>query len=177
MPVKYRKLFWVAVVLIAATYSISAFLPIRNRVKERSVVPAMVRNDKPPALTTSEDLNRKNSERFKVAGIPGDAIGPAESQAPNQQVEVEVITVRANGFDPREITRRQGAFMLAISNHTGATDLELHLDRVQGNRIHEVHLPKGRIRWNKVFDLPPGDYVLSEQNHPDWICRIKLTAH
>src|SRR5947209_17514762 len=67
----------------------------------------------------------------------------SQLQLGNEPVEVEVITVRPNGFSPREITHRHGAFMLAISNHTGAADLALDLDRVQGNRVHEVHLPQG----------------------------------
>jgi hypothetical protein len=100
----------------------------------------------------------------------------ARRESNDEPMEVEVITVRPNGFEPREITRPQGRFMLAINNHSGATELALQLDRVQGNRVHEVRLPKSRVRWNKVLNLPPGDYVLSEQNHPDWVCRIKLTA-
>jgi len=162
-------------------YSTLALLPIRKpRVDEQSLVPAIHRTDKPPALTTSEDLERQTSaqpaERYWAATGQNEAVAVPEGQASEEQVEVEAITVRAKGFEPREISCRHGAFMLAISNHTGATELALDLDRVQGNRVQEVHLPKGRIRWNKVFDLPPGDYVLSEQNHPDWICRITLTA-
>jgi hypothetical protein len=149
MPVKYRKLFWPTVVLIAVTSSALAFVSARTwrvgaRVKEQSLI--------------------------------AEAAARPEGQASEEQVEVEVITVRANGFEPGEITRRSGVFMLAISNHSGETELNLHLDRVQGNRIHEERLPRGRVRWSKSFDLPSGDYVLSEQSHPDWICRIKLTA-
>ncbi len=97
-------------------------------------------------------------------------------QPPNdERVEVEVITVRASGFEPSAITRPQGRFMLAINNHTGLGELSLRLDRVRGNRLHEVRMPKGRIRWNHVFNLPPGDYLLSEENHPEWACRIKMT--
>ena len=104
------------------------------------------------------------AEQYWAATGQNEAVAVPEGQASEEQIEVEVITVRASGFEPREITRRHGAFMLAISNHTGATELAFDLDRVQGNRVQEVRLPRGRIRWNKVFDLPPGDYVLSEQN-------------
>ena len=123
-------------------------------------------------------VSEQSGSKPIAAAVKGRSGPDAVSQVPsgNEPVEVEVLTVRPSGFEPREISRRHGAFMLAISNHTGATDLALDLDRVQGNRVQEVHLPKGRIRWNKVFDLPPGDYVLSEQNHPDWICHITLTA-
>lgn len=107
---------------------------------------------------------------------------PARLHTPNrlemsqEEIEVEVVTVRESGFEPREITRPQGPFMLAIINKSGAAELALRLDTVQRNRVHEVRLPKGRIRWHQRLDLPTGDYVLSEQNHPDWICRLRLTA-
>lgn len=101
---------------------------------------------------------------------------PNQLEMSQEEIEVEVVTVRESGFEPREITRPQGPFMLAIINKSGAAELALRLDTVQRNRVHEVRLPKGRIRWHQRLDLPPGDYVLTEQNHSDWICRLKLTA-
>lgn len=179
MPVRYRKLFWPTVVLIAVIFSALAFVLARTRdprVKEQSLLAAS-RTEKPPhSLVTPKTPERQTSDQLTAAPARSDSAVRAASQSSAEQVEVEVITVRANGFEPLELTRPQGAFMLAITNHSGDTELDLKLDRVNGNRVHEVRLPKGRVRWNKVFDLPPGDYVLSEQNHPDWICRIKLTS-
>lgn len=182
MSVKYRKLFWPTVVLIAVASSTLALVSIRTRksmprVDAQSLVASEARTDKPrlPSSTLKSPAPQ-TGEEFKTASAPGDTVPPSEGQPSKDPVEVEVITVRPSGFEPREITRRHGDFMLAITNHTGANELALRLDRVQGNHIHEVQMPKGRLRWNKVFNLPPGEYVLSEQNHPDWICRIKLTA-
>lgn len=181
MPVKYRKFFWPTVVLIAVTASALVFVSARTRkvtppVREQSLSAAR-RTDKPPlTLATLKGPQPRTSEQPSAATAQSDAVARPDSQSREEQVEVEVITVRANGFEPHEITRRHGPFMLAISNHSGTTELALRLDRVQGTRVHEVPLPKGRVRWNRVFDLPPGDYVLSEQNHPDWVCRIRLTA-
>jgi len=95
---------------------------------------------------------------------------PAESGT-----EVEVVTLRAGGFEPDEIVRPAGRFILAVSNHSGTTGFVLHLDRVNGNRLQEVNMPKGRVRWNPLVDLPPGEYQLTEQSNPAWVCRIKLT--
>jgi hypothetical protein len=178
MPVRCRKLFWPAVVLIAVIFSALAFVLARTRevilpVAEQSLLAASRTEGSPPRLVTPKTPERQTSEQLTAAPARSDAA--AAGQASAEEVEVEVITVRAGGFEPLELTRPQGAFLLAIINHSGDSELALKLDGVHGNRVHEVRLPKGRVRWNKVFDLPPGDYVLSEENHPDWICRIKLT--
>jgi hypothetical protein len=102
--------------------------------------------------------------------------GNVQEQPEDQPAEVESILLQGNGFEPNEITRRHGRFMLAISNRSGSNELSLRLDRLNGNRLHEARMAKGRIRWNQAFNLPPGDYVLSEQNHPEWVCRITLTS-
>jgi hypothetical protein len=38
-----------------------------------------------------------------------------------------------------------------------------------------VGFRKGQVKWIEQFNLPPGDYVLTEANHPDWKCSITLT--
>lgn len=92
------------------------------------------------------------------------------------RIEAELITIRPNGFNPLEITRPKGRFILAFTNHSGVHDLDLKLDREAGNRIHEVRMPRGRLAGKKTVDLPPGSYILTEANHPDWVCRITVTA-
>lgn len=114
--------------------------------------------------------------------LPATLITPAMTtaaaeQAPDEPVEVELITLGLHGFEPSEITRPHGRFIMAINNHTGLSELSLHLDRLKGNRIHDVRMRQGRIKWNQSLDLPPGDYLLSEENHPDWVCHIKLIAN
>lgn len=51
----------------------------------------------------------------------------------------------------------------------------LRLDREAGGRVKEVRLRSKKERAAGVFDLPPGDYLLTEANHPGWVCRIKVT--
>ena len=48
---------------------------------------------------------------------------------------------------------------------------------VSGNRIKEVKPRKGRHDYREVYDLSPGNYVLSEASHPQWICHITITPH
>jgi hypothetical protein len=180
MAVKYRKAFWPTIVLMAVSGSALLLVSARSRsvaprVRHHSL-PSAHASEKPSIVLASPDKSPELQPGEQLIAAQPEAAVLADDQSDKEQVEVEVITVRPNGFDPREITRPQGPFMLAINNRSGTTELALQLTRVQGNRIHEVRLPKGRIRWNKVVDLPPGDYVLTEQNHPNWICHLKLTA-
>lgn len=95
--------------------------------------------------------------------------------AAQERVEVELITLRPSGFDPPGITRPRGKFILSVENRSGAHEVDLRLDREAGERQHQTRLTRGRLRWGKMVDLPPGRYVLSEANHPDWVCRITIT--
>jgi hypothetical protein len=68
---------------------------------------------------------------------------------------------------------------MTIVNRTADPELNLTLTRTVGNRptdkIIDVNLKRGRGSWNAHFNLPPGDYELSEASHPEWKCKITLT--
>lgn len=100
---------------------------------------------------------------------------PESSQAGRESVEVEVLTLSPRGFEPSEVKRPAGRFMLVLNNHIGGEEVSLVLARVQGERLREVKMSRGRIRSVNEFDLPPGEYVLSTAEHPEWSCRITLT--
>jgi hypothetical protein len=110
-------------------------------------------------------------------GVP--APTSAQASASNQQPqsgEVELITLRPGGFEPQEITRPAGQFLLVITKRGVTDEISLRLEREAGNRLREVHVAQGRRHYREVFNLHPGTYVLSEANHPEWTCRITITA-
>ena len=92
------------------------------------------------------------------------------------QVEVELITIRPTGFEPKEITRPPGRFLLGVDNKSGLDEVALRLNRDIGSNLRLQRLPKRRRSWREMVDLIPGDYLLSEANHPEWVCHIKITA-
>lgn len=169
MSQKQKRIFWLVLLAISA-FAVFALLSVRAR----SIAAAVDR-------TSSVDRQMTNHlSRIVASADAGDSRGESKAtNAPEQlneePVEVEMTTLRPKGFEPREITRRQGRFLLAINNHTGMSDVLLQLDSLRGKRIHEVRMRKGRINLSQLIDLPPGDYVVSEASHPDWVCRIKLT--
>ncbi len=161
-----KKMFWLVslgVIVFATVALVSAGTrKVAPRVEEQSLIAAH-RTEKPLlTLGTLKSPERQTSEELRALTVGNDAIAPAEAQSNDEQVEVEVITVGTNGFEPSEITRPDGQFILALTNHTEVDELSLHLDRVSGNRVHEVRMRKGRVRWNQVFNLPPGDYRLCQ---------------
>ncbi len=107
---------------------------------------------------------------------------PAQADASGQQeerIESELITLRRFGFEPAAIKRPAGDVILIINNRSNLPDVSLTLTRVQGNRpadkVKDVGLRKGQVNWVERFNLPPGDYVLTEASRPDWKCSITLT--
>lgn len=91
------------------------------------------------------------------------------------RVEAEVITVLSTGFQPSEITRPRGRFLILVDNQSGLDDLTFNLQRVGGERLREVKQTKKERIVRQLEDLPPGEYQLTEAEHPDWVCRITIT--
>jgi hypothetical protein len=122
----------------------------------------------------SDDVEREPS----TAPVqPSPAPHTGQSSPAPARVEVQVITVRPRGFEPSNITRPAGIFLLAVDNRSGLDELLLRLDREAGNRVHEQRVPRKKLDWRGAFDLTPGHYVLTEANNPDWVCHITITAH
>ena len=89
----------------------------------------------------------------------------------------EVLTLTPNGFEPGEISRPRGPFILRVANRTGLAELDLRLSREAGGAERPIRVRRSRPDRNEELDLEPGRYVLSEAGRPDWACRITITPH
>jgi hypothetical protein len=98
-----------------------------------------------------------------------------QGKGPKQRIDPVIITLRPTGFEPKEITRSRGLFLLVVNNRSNNPDVLLRLDRETGQREHEERVKGGKLDWRKPFDLHPGRYLLSEAYHPEWVCRITIT--
>ena len=90
------------------------------------------------------------------------------------RVETELITLQPSGFEPNEIRRPQGAFVLGVDNRAGVESIELQFRRVDGQRLNALQTPKRKVSWREVVDLPPGEYVLTVAHHPEWTCNVTI---
>jgi len=87
----------------------------------------------------------------------------------NHQLEVEVITITPGGFEPQQIERPAGPFLLSVTNRSGVDSLNVHVETEQHNSFRERSLPLRTPYWREVIDPPPGRYIVTEATHPEWI--------
>ncbi len=102
---------------------------------------------------------------------------PPQQRQKQERIETELLTLQSTGFEPNEIQRPQGAFILGVDNRTGVETIELRLVRTNGQQLKALEAPRRKISWREVVDLAPGQYVLSEANHPDWTCTVTILPH
>ena len=114
----------------------------------------------PPGATTPSAVQAPDAPRGDPAG---------------EGTEAELVTILPTGFEPAEITRARGKFLLVVNNQSGLEQVTWRLEREAGGRLHEVRLSDGRLRSGQYEDLPPGTYLLTESGHPDRTCRIRIT--
>jgi hypothetical protein len=95
------------------------------------------------------------------------ASGPAPAP-----YEVEVISMFPHGFEPAEISRPQGPFLLVIRNydHEGDHAFDVASGDVQ---ILPPLIEKDRFRWIRLVNLQPGDHLL--QDHQRAERHLKIT--
>jgi uncharacterized cupredoxin-like copper-binding protein len=93
-----------------------------------------------------------------------------------EQLTSQRITLRATGFEPAEIVRPAGQFLLAVNDRSGQSDTSIMLLSENGERLRAAKMKETNRKheWREVVNLPPGTYFLSEANHPEWTCRITL---
>jgi hypothetical protein len=93
---------------------------------------------------------------------------------PDTLGEVELVTLRPTGFEPRELRRPAGRFLLAVTKRDLAEDVTLRLLREAGGSLREVRVARGRRHYREALDLAPGRYVLTTVERPDWACEVTI---
>ena len=79
------------------------------------------------------------------------------------------------GFEPNELERSAGKFILGIDNRIRSEEFSFEVVQENGHKVRQLKLPKGEIRLRKMLNLPAGRYSLREVDHPEWSCSIVLT--
>ena len=97
-------------------------------------------------------------------------------QGPEAPVQAELITVTPTGFEPSELSRPKGKFLLAIDNQSGLDEVEFYFERENAGRVNVPLSRRGKIAWREIVDLTPGTYILRATNDESWRCRIAITA-
>ncbi len=119
MPVRYRKLFWLGMLFTVVTSTGFALVSVR------------------PGIGTELAMESKD------AGSPATPMFAAQNSN-NERLEAELITLHPSGFEPSEISRPAGPFILALQNRSGLEQLLLQINRSSGARMREVQMRRER---------------------------------
>lgn len=125
-----------------------------------------------PKVRARRAVSSSETALPKVATV----ISPTSTQGRIADFESELITITPHGFEPQEITRPQGRVLLMVDNQSDLDMMSLRLTREDGLRLNEMRVPREQPNWSEAVDLHPGRYVLTSSEHPDWQCRITITA-
>lgn len=114
---------------------------------------------------------------WKISARKANEVAAPSQQQPrsNNELEAEIVTATPTGFEPSDISRPQGRFLLAVDNRSGLGDLDLYLERQTGGRVNVVLGRKGKLAWRQELDLPPGQYILRAANDESWQCNLTLS--
>ena len=96
------------------------------------------------------------------------------SNSNSEPTEIELITLRPAGFEPAEITRPKGPFVLFIDDRSGRDTSSLLLQRNNGGQLRAIGLERRKSEWNDVVDLTPGTYILQDANNSELRCQITI---
>ena len=127
------------------------------------------------AVTAHDRAEKSVTVAEKTEPAPMASAAQPRAAPANDRLEVETIILTRFGFEPNEITRHEDEFLLSVENRSEVGDVDLHLDKLAGNRVHQQQVTKERPDWREFFKLEPGDYALTETSHPDWVCKIRIT--
>jgi hypothetical protein len=117
---------------------------------------------------------------FQISSAqPGDPPGTIPLIPMATEAEVIVpVNVGTNGFTPSQTVRPEGQILFSFKNSSGLNNLEMRIDKVGGKRLREfkLRIPPKKNRYLEQIYLMPGDYVITEANHPDWKLTLKVIS-
>jgi hypothetical protein len=122
------------------------------------------------AWRTSATVRTSLAEPTAKAATPAAPQGRSQKQ----RVEGEIVALGPNGFEPKQITRPRGPFLLVVENESRLPVVTLLLHGDVGPPIRNVLVARERRTWSDIVDLPPGTYKLREVTRPRWVCNITI---
>jgi hypothetical protein len=126
--------------------------------------------NKPAATIPTREAAEPIASTRKNSRLGGVAV-----QIDTPAVEVEVVVLTPEGFQPSQISRPIGPFILQVDNRTGMEQIEVTIFQPGGGMVDRATIGSGQIDWNSEYDLSPGSYTLSVTGHPEWICPITIS--
>src|SRR5882724_2848721 len=141
MSRKQKRVFWPGLALIFL--AIAALALVSVRANNSGIVSR-------PQVISATDI----SARAVSASLQG--------SSPSSRIEAELITATPHGFEPKQITRPPGRFLLMIDNRSGLALVSARLNLGAGIGLQEIALPREEPNWSDIINPQPGVYLLTE---------------
>ena len=136
-----------ALLVVAATASVSLATRMANMENQLAHTAA-------PAIIDPVPVQEK---------LPGEAAS---------DIQVMLLAVRAEGFEPAEIKVSAGEYLFVLTNRSGLDEIDVGVALENGEPLGHGNVRSRRKDWKQRIKLTPGVYVLSESSHPEWTCRV-----
>ena len=163
-----KRLLWPILILTLTPTSLTVFSLARSGAKATD-------SRFEPTATVDQMQLRKDMGSMDMAQDPPAQRNPRPFNR-NNVIEGESFTLTPGGFEPNEIRRVGGRFVLNINNRSGLRSVDFLLTTETGNQVRNVQISEGRLHWRGVVNLPPGRYRLSEVSHSDWVGHLIISA-
>lgn len=108
----------------------------------------------------------------KMTGKEGNRLSSASTK-PLTGISINLTRF---GFEPSEITIPEGGYFISVRNLTQRTDVSFILENNSRVKLLEEAYRNGARGWDKVLNLPPGDYLLREGTNQNWRLNIKVLS-
>src|SRR5947209_12688190 len=107
-----------------------------------------------------------------VLATTGTAFGQQKAALPR----TITVLVRPRQMEPQLIKVAAGPVEIVAYNQSTARHLQFILSVERGNQLRQIDLPAFRKTSRELYDLNPGTYLFTEASHPNWVCRIVVSA-
>ena len=109
-----------------------------------------------------------------VSAVKSEAVTPvaAQRQRTIANMEAELVTVTPHGFEPREITRPQGAFLLLIDNRSGLKSVEAQLN-LAALKVLDLTMSRDTTQLERCVEFAAGHLSIDGDQSP----RLALPRH
>jgi hypothetical protein len=111
------------------------------------------------------------AEAIPPVDIPSSLAQPDEV---GPDFKLVLLALLPHGFETNEMQLEAGEYFFIIANRTGLREVDVRLDREGKGRVGEATVGGRKRNWKQRFKLTPGNYIVSANDNPNWICRIEV---
>ena len=121
------------------------------------------------------------SASFLVVPLAAQTPARPVTQKPRLNIPVVVIYLKPHGMEPKTLSIPKGDIYLVLDNKSGARNVSMLINRDLPNaaatKVQDLPTKQSNLTTGQVVTLQPGNYIITEVNHPDWKTKVTVTGN